>query len=809
MSYRNRVNKNLRSSKQNKSTVRVRSGRGANDGKPLGRTDLNDYAGLNSNNFIKNTNANDYDGVAVSPKFRYSAGPREKTAAGPRQNQLHKFATYNTIFTLSGIKEREIQDRSFLKSPVHDVIARTGGISDPNISSTEVEDTGGEDPEYDATTIQRQKAFDEDYTDSISILSRAHDIFFENINMLSTVGPNSERNLANFTKMEFQIHEPYSITFIEKVRATTAINGYDDYQDAPLLLTIEFKGFDENGKTMPSEGLIRKIPILIARVDFDVNEGGARYSIVAVPYTDLAFDDRFKFPRCTIDSSGNDALQVMKGVAIKLRDAARKERDEHKVRELIDDYQFEIDDEVMNVGGSYSAKTNYKKKEKSIYNSKDGLDKKEKARVADDDQIGDSIESDLAPGGEGRGKKIKIDTGGGKAETVASIAKYFEDAVREMYGFQRLVNDFWTSYLEDTGLIERGQKLTQTELEATVRDEKFKQALLENQYVPWFKIKTTVRTHIKEFDNITKMHRKTIVMRAIPYKVHICKLITPGIALKNVDFSKVARKVYNYIYTGENVDVQNIRINYKSAYYMRNVYDAKANTGIFSVFTDIYQRVFGTGTYPEPTRQLRSYPSNQKGRSLLETVSGEGRKAQEFYDYLTNPEADMIRIEMDILGDPAYLCQDQYVPLDKNNNHYVGPNNDYDENLDCFNSDQVQPLIVVNYRLPDEIDEKDGLMFSNKDKYRDENLFFNGAYQVVKVESRFENGQFLQTLTCVRLNNQSGVGDAVLQNSAKKDSPFKRKDQTQRLLELEKEKQNLLKEERARKRSLFGLGEYD
>jgi hypothetical protein len=40
---------------------------------------------------------------------------------------------------------------------------------------------------------------------------------------------------------------------------------------------------------------------------------------------------------------------------------------------------------------------------------------------------------------------------------------------------------------------------------------------------------------------------------------------------------------------------------------------------------------------------------------------------------------------------------------------------------------------------------------------------------VVKVESSFNEGQFLQTLTCVRLNNQSGEGAPIdLVDSAKK-----------------------------------------
>jgi len=91
--------------------------------------------------------------------------------------------------------------------------------------------------------------------------------------------------------------------------------------------------------------------------------------------------------------------------------------------------------------------------------------------------------------------------------------------------------------------------------------------------------------------------------------------------------------------------------------------------------------------------------------------------------------------------------------------------------LGSFNADRYQPIINVRYRLPDDIDEKKGTMFSEgidgKALFRDENLFFNGLYQVNKVESKFDNGQFLQTLNCSRFNNQQGEGaDPLLVNSA-------------------------------------------
>jgi len=48
------------------------------------------------------------------------------------------------------------------------------------------------------------------------------------------------------------------------------------------------------------------------------------------------------------------------------------------------------------------------------------------------------------------------------------------------------------------------------------------------------------------------------------------------------------------------------------------------------------------------------------------------------------------------------------------------------------------------------------------------------VYQVVKVESSFTNGQFIQTLTCVRLNNQSGLGAEVAKIVAGAGSKFEK-----------------------------------
>ena len=152
-----------------------------------------------------------------------------------KPNVLHQYASFNTIFTLSGITEDEFQSRKFLTNPVHDIIARTGGIGEGGKVTTREFKAQNKSAVEILSKEKDRKKFYENYQDSIDILARNHDLFIENVNMISTVGPNPERNLGNFTKMEFEIHEPFAITFIEKVRACTALNKFLDYQDAPLL----------------------------------------------------------------------------------------------------------------------------------------------------------------------------------------------------------------------------------------------------------------------------------------------------------------------------------------------------------------------------------------------------------------------------------------------------------------------------------------------------------------------------------------------------------------------------------------------
>jgi hypothetical protein len=729
-----------RSSKN--STNNIDNGRGADIRGKLERINNNDFEGVLDTKYFEKLSPNDYEGTGTT-----STDTKYKRDGTVYPNVLHQFASYTTLFTLSGIRELEMSTHTFLDNAPHDIIARTGGIDQPRVTDREFNDGETGDASV-AENVYNQSTFDSKYGDSIEILEQGHDMFIENVNIISTASPNSERNLGNFTKMEFEIHEPFGITLLEKLRAAAAVNKYQDYQDAPFLLTIEFRGMDEMGQPY-KVSTVRKIPILITLVEFDINEGGARYRVVAVPYSDLAYDDRFKFPRTTIAINTTDPVKWAKQVAIDLDAGMQNEIDEEPPRrEFKDTYEFDIHPDVIKQGQKYKNET------ETIQNT---------ASIGGGRRTNNTSIRKNQPTSEGSNTS---------ASDGIALTKYFEDAIRNAYGYQLLAENFWLAYLRSAGVSEDKIKTTEG-ITGIVRGEEIKQILLENSYVDWFKIKTTVNTDTSRIDSVTKMHPKHIIYQAIPYKIHVLKLIGPGMGIKDVDFSKYVHKEYNYLYTGDNIDVQNLRINYKAAYFMRSVRnkaETTAEEGLFTHVKETFKSVFGKERDPEPLLPLRQYPSTIRGRSSVQTKSAESNKAQEFYDYLTNPEADMMRIELDILGDPAYICQDLYSPIHSNRTRTTGgKGRSYDIARQSFNADQFMPMIAVNYRMPSDIEELEGTAFSATKKYRSEQLFFNGIYQVNKIESKFDQGQFTQTLFCTRMNNQTGtMENPELTNAATK-----------------------------------------
>jgi hypothetical protein len=112
--------------------------------------------------------------------------------------------------------------------------------------------------------------------------------------------------------------------------------------------------------------------------------------------------------------------------------------------------------------------------------------------------------------------------------------------------------------------------------------------------------------------------------------------------------------------------------------------------------------------------------------------------------------ADMLNIQLKILGDPQFIKQDDvfYSPMLIQSSLLGDPRLTPNGSL---RTDYGEIYIKLTFRTPVDLDESTGLMQVGTN-YR--TSVFSGIYRVLTVQSELAGGQFIQTLNCIRLPNQ-------------------------------------------------------
>tara|TARA_B100001113_G_scaffold49346_1_gene35717 strand:+ start:8582 stop:11374 length:2793 start_codon:yes stop_codon:yes gene_type:complete len=692
---------------------------------------------------------------------KYTARYAQDEAKFVHTNVLHQYASYNYIFTLSGLREADVRyPATIIGAPAHDIIARSGGIgagggfSSEKLAGARSGDYEGVDPGFQEALKTAGRKEEErlqgKYGSSMKfsgdILRENHDIYFERVNIEGVHAPNEDRKLMNFTKIEFELSEPFGVTLYEKLRGAANNCGYLDHMDAPFLLTLEFVGYDSKGNPIRSiEGVSKKYyPIKLVNSTVDINQAGSRYTLTALPYTEFAMVNRFNYVRGPIEVTGGSIAEQFESIVNGI-DNIQETEIENKQRELKDEYRITFDPYF------------------------DG----QKVESAGDPMTFWNIgKFDVPPIGTRPGAPDYIDSGFQKELREAfpllkalqmrdgtAIPSTLEAIMMRTSAYNDIATNFVEKYWKKT--------MQSTSGAAGAPIEK----RIQQEYVPWFKIITSVYTH-SALDAITKMHRKTIHYHIQPYLIHIGNFVAPGLTGAG-KWGKLVKKKYNYIYTGENLDILDLNINYKYAFFQARMADASTLDHDSKQLNDFNEKktenmfIGRNGLYGDELFGVRSSPVSSGSQNDGEFASDKkSAKTREFYDYLTNPLADMIKVEMNIMGDPAWIGNDQYIPMSYMPNY--DPKNPvmvakkmgtvkghtWSEETGSFNLDEAEPLVTLDFKFPTDFDEKAGTYNFNKSG---KNVRFSGLYKVVKVTSNFENGQFTQDLMMIRIKNQGGT----------------------------------------------------
>lgn len=625
-------------------------------------------------------------------------------------NVLHQYASFNYLWTLSGLSEEEIRDPKLYKTkPAHDIIARSGGIgtggqyNDASPFDTPKDITGdgvGMEAVYakerNQNRIQTAEA-------SNLILKRGHDIFFKKAVITGSYTPNPDRKLMNFNKIELELHEPLGVTLFEKLRAAAYNNGYIDHTDAPYLLTLEFVGMDSRGKVIRNPVPKKYYPIKINNFEINVNAGGTIYTGTAIPWTELGMANRFLYTRGQFKIEGSTLREKFDSIEKGLHSNQEKEIAK-KIKQKIDTYTISLDPWFTT-----------------------------KVEGTNAEAGGTTSMNDQDFGSEGK----TTTQSDGQVPPGTAISKLIEQQILRTPFFSDISKNYVEKYY--------GQQES-------------------DEYVPWFKIITTVHTE-KEFDAVTKMHKKKIIYHVKPYRIHVLNFSVPGLSGADL-YGKRVKKHYNYIYTGQNLDILDLDINYKAAFFQSTLTSgSRAMTGNDAQDTnagDQANQFYGQAVYPEPTLPLRSYPGISSSEDAnSKDGSGVANRTQEFFDYIVNGTGFMVRVEMKIMGDPAFIGDHFAEPIkilgdgkiQKVERVGTQQGRIWDDQTNTFNFDEGEPLVTLNFRYPTDFDEVSG---NYKFKSQEE-VQFNGLYKVSRVESYFDSGQFTQMLTMIRMNNQKGA----------------------------------------------------
>lgn len=685
-------------------------------------------------------------------------------------NVLEQFVSYSTVFTISALTSEQLNfpesANSYKNNQLGEIILRSAaGMPDNRIMTA--------------------------YTTNDNPAGK-YDFFIDNVNIESIISFDKRTKGSNATDISFEVIEPYSMgVFLQSLQlAAAAVSDAGmlaTYTETPFLLTIQFIGYDETGNIVTvDDSLDRHIPFTFTNIEMDVAASGSRYKITAIPHNEEALKDSVNRIKEDIAISGLTVQELLQS-------------GKNSLQYRLNSYKKEIAKQ-----GSETNKEEYVPDQVVIIFPKD------KSVAISAPGIGEDLGQAVAinPSRQSSNSQVQkklsltretIQTGVGESSTITNLL--VQDTA-SLNPIGASVMGFTANTGGESQPVE-GNKVQADPNKPPVRknnvyDPKNKvfrfpqgstiiniitEILLMSEYCKksveqsadssglksWFRIETQVYNLKPNAGNSNRAKRpKLFVYKVVEYKVHEHRFKPPGAVPQGYDdLKKNCVKEYNYIYSGKNVDIINFNINLKTSMFTTAYSDMNALSG------SVYGQVNGAATERnvQPTNADANKFSADPGMPVVPV--GEMAKryknigggpnddyrslvAKNFQEALLNSPADMLSIEMEIMGDPYYLADSgtgnfSDIPASFNINENGSMN---------YQSGEVD--VIINFRTPLDYNSSGLMDFSQG---ADANGF-SGLYNVYEVTNTFNRNRYTQTLKAIRRPVQEPNKNPV------KDNPF-------------------------------------
>ena len=551
----------------------------------------------------------------------------------------------------------------------------------------------------------------------------------DNFKMYTVVGLNANSRASNTLTFNFDIIEPYGMTLLDRLISANFSTGSENYLEQPYLLQIDFLGNASDSDNDNFNISTKRIPIKFLNMKITPGEGNTVYKISSIAYNHLAFQQTVATVPTVMSINAST------------------------IGEFFDNENAQEDGDEVN---SFPATMN------EFYRSVSGDEKKFKFPQLKIKFNIDPLFADSKIVNPLTAETTKIPMNAKEVTQSVSWGQASNTKARSEQTFNINAGSNIISVIDR--IMQKSDYITSQVKEFNLRAEAGDN-LDEFKFLDWYKIIPDVK--LNQYDNgLAQAYAKEITYNIVPYRTANTR--HPDFAKTRISKDNIVR-TYNYRYTGKNTDVIDLDINFDTAFFTSQTAFLKNRAG--AAFTKRNPESYvGENKINDQGSGLQDLPNPIVSQNRNVEYEGQVNRVDDFKSVTvsdlaksiyTSSAGDMLNIQMRIIGDPAFIKQDDM---------FFNPSRGgYDEfkqgiatDLPINNTGQIvfdtnQVYVQLLVKSATDIDDTTGIVDPNKADtlstgYKLDSTF-SGVYQVLTVESSLAQGQFEQNLQIIKIPN--------------------------------------------------------
>jgi len=729
----------------------------------------------------ENTATSNPDNEAMDNRQNYATADKytARTADGrtlqlPLHNSLRNYSSFNYKIGLYALTNDELNnpDESYkIKKPQFAILQSGGGLGEKKVLTAY--ETANKKAEY----------------------------FINALEIETVIAPTRKKGSTNAVGFRLEITEPYSMgLFLQTLQMAAYQAGHENYLESPFLLTIDFIGYDDDGKVYVVPEASKNMPFKLVGSDLSVTAGGSSYVVEGVAYNEGALMDQTQRIPVDVTLMGRTLEEMLQSNIKSLSNELNKhegQKAQDKQVYTADQYFIVFPKErsskgkLSSSGAAGQSATDAGNDSESI-----GVTTTSKGKTAAQEASLDELYAQVAAMGDVNVNEAVFEAWVEKVKSLITQTALGEEirdkqtgagnsnpiGLSKMFNLEKLgtnnqpFGDASFTYDKDKNVWHRANGQLQIDpglgaikfIQGTRIQDIIEELVILSDYGrniisapaekgmrPWFKIDTQV-FNITDRKTEKKLGRppRIYVFRILPYMVHESKFIAPDETPYGLrELKKQCVKRYNYIYSGANEDILDLEINLDNTFFKSMSPGTLPKNNLAD----------GSKEGEDPEQKIKATPvnndsqvtnkagivqkNNAKAAGAVSLDDMQVEIARRFNEAIINSDADLLTLDMTIMGDPYYIADSGVGNYNSENTEYI--NIDADGTID-YQYGEVD--VEVLFRTP--IDYRDnGIMgFPNDTVPVD---FFSGLYMVITVKNEFAAGEFKQTLELVRRPQQS------------------------------------------------------